>query len=285
MTLRLSPSLLCLCAVLLQPALSAAQAAKGTSATAATAPAAPAPSASAQPATVPSPPAAATVVPAHAKLRVNLPPPAELTYNIRARQRGITVEGSAVVRWNTSGRNFSVTSETRAKLLGKILDARTEGTVDDYGLAPVSFNEKRFSKAATATSFDRNARVISFSAVDGTHPMQGGEQDRNSIVWQLVSVARAAPARFKPGSEWNFVVAGQRDADHWTFKVGKTEKLSTPAGELDAVQVTRLPPDGKGQQLDLWLAPQRDWYPVRVRFSDDSGDYIDQRLERIERKK
>lgn len=283
MTFRLTPSLLCLCLALLQPVPGSAQSpAKGTNATAA---AAPAPPASAPGAAAPSPSASATVVPAHAKLRVNLPPPAELTYSIRARQRGITVEGSALVRWNTSGRNFSVTSETRAKLLGKILDARTEGIVDDYGLAPVSFNEKRFSKAATATSFDRSARIISFSAVDDTHPMQGGEQDRNSIVWQLVSVARAAPARFKPGSEWNFVVAGQRDADHWTFRVGKTERLSTPAGELDAVQVSRMPPDGKGQQLDLWLAPQRDWYPVRVRFSDDSGDYIDQRLERIERKK
>jgi hypothetical protein len=26
----------------------------------------------------------------------------------------------------------------------------------------------------------------------------------------------------------------------------------------------------------LWLAPSRDWYPVRLRFTDADGDYVDQ---------
>jgi hypothetical protein len=220
-----------------------------------------------------------------AKYKTNLPPPVELDYKIKARQRGIPVDGSAVVRWTPAGRSFSVVTETRATLIGKIMEARTEGAIDAYGLAPDSFNEKRLGKPATATSFDRAARTIRFSASDASYPISGGEQDRNSIVWQLISVARAAPARFKPGSEWTFFVAGQRDADLWTFRVVKAERLRTALGELDTLQVTRMPPDGKGQQLDLWLAPQRNWYPVRLRFADDNGDYVDQRLQRIGKQK
>lgn len=219
-----------------------------------------------------------------AKYKTNVPPSAELSYNIKARQHGIPVDGSAVVRWSVADRTFSISNETRANLLGKILDARTEGIIDGFGLAPLNFNEKRFSKKATATTFDRAQRTIRFSASNQTYPITGGEQDRNSIVWQLVSVARAAQGKLKAGTGWTFFVAGQRDADPWTFKVVKAEKIRTPLGPLDTVHVKRLPPDGDGQQLDIWLAPKRDWYPVRLRFEDDNGDFIDQTLEKVVKK-
>jgi len=217
-----------------------------------------------------------------AKYKTNPPPAAELRYGIEAKQSGLSLDGSAVVQWKRSGKQFSVHTETRAKLLGKIMDARTEGVIDEFGLAPLSFQEKRFGKPASTTRFDRDARVIRFSTSDQTLPLQAGTQDRNSIVWQLVAVARAAPARMKPGSEWHFFVASQRDAELWTFKVQKSAPLQTPLGMLDTVQLTRLPPDGKGQQLDIWLAPQRDWYPVRLRFADD-GDTINQTIEAIQK--
>jgi hypothetical protein len=40
----------------------------------------------------------------------------------------------------------------------------------------------------------------------------------------------------------------------------------------------------KGQQVDLWLAPSLDWYPVRVRFNDPDGDFVDQTLEKVVKK-
>lgn len=218
------------------------------------------------------------------RYKINLPPPAELEYAIKARQKGIPLDGSATVRWHTSGSTFSIVTETRAQLLGKIMEARTDGAIDRYGLAPHAFKEKRFGKAPTTTTFDRSANTISFSS-GSSSPIKGGEQDRNSIVWQLVGVARAAPARFKPGSEWAFVVTGRNDAETWTFKVVKAERVKTALGTMDTLQVTRMPPDGKGQQLDIWLAPKRGWYPVRLRFADDEdGDYIDQTLTRLDQK-
>jgi len=219
------------------------------------------------------------------RYKTNLPPPAELEYAIKARQKGISLGGSAVVHWHTAGDTFSIVTETHAQLLGKIMEARTDGTIERYGLAPRTFQEKRFGKAPTETIFDRNTGTIRFSASEATYPIQGGEQDRNSIVWQLVAVARAAPARFKPGSEWTFVVAGQRDAETWTFKVGKAARLKTALGTIDTLQVTRMPPDGKGRQLDIWLAPKRGWYPARLRFVDaEEGDTIDQTLTRLDEK-
>ncbi|GAB3540651.1 hypothetical protein GCM10027343_10030 [Noviherbaspirillum agri] len=216
------------------------------------------------------------------RYKVNLPPSAELTYTIKAKQKGVPVEGEGVMRWSASGGRFSVSNEARAMLVGKILDAKSEGTVDAYGLAPVTFSEKRFRREKATTSFDRTANTIRFTASEESYPIKGGEQDRNSAVWQLISIARAAPAKFKPGSNWTFVVAGTRHAEPWTFKVVKREKVATPLGEMHALHIVRMPQaDGKDQQLDIWLAPSLEWYPVRLRFSDDNGDYIEQTLQKV----
>ena len=216
--------------------------------------------------------------------KISLPPSAELHYKIRAQQSGISIDGSGEVQWQVGGGRFSVTSESRASLLGKVLEAKSIGDVDQFGLAPTSFNNKRFRKDATITTFDRQSKTISFSASAVTYPIKGGEQDRNSVMWQLISVARGAGGKFTVGSEWRFFVAGQRDAEPWTFRVVKTEKIRTPLGDLSTVHVVRAPPpDAKGQQLDIWLAPSVEWYPARVRFTDPDGEYIEQTLESIVR--
>lgn len=219
------------------------------------------------------------------KYRVNVPPSAELNYAIKARQSGIALDGEARVVWQSSGGKFVTSTETRAMLLGKILDTKSEGSIDQYGLAPVSFTEKRFRKEATSANFHRERKTIDFSASPETYAIKGGEQDRNSAIWQLVSVARAAPEKFKVGSRWTFFVVGQRDAETWRFRVTKLEKISTPYGELNTVRVVKAPPpDQKGQQVELWLAPGLEWYPARIRYTEPDGDFIEQSLATVNRK-
>ena len=214
------------------------------------------------------------------KRKTTLPPSAELTYSIEARQSGISVNGEAVLKWNVLQGRYSIATETRAMLVGKIHEARSEGTIDDFGLAPERFVEKRLRKDPTTTTFDRAAKKISFTESDVVYPIKGGEQDRSSVVWQLASIARGAPAKFKVGTEWKFLVAGRRDAEPWTFKVVKQEKVHIRDGDVPAFHIVRSPPpDAKGQKLDLWLAPSLDWYPVRLRFTDADGDYIEQTLD------
>jgi hypothetical protein len=219
------------------------------------------------------------------KYKTSMPPSADLAYSIKARQKGLDIAGSSTMQWTVSGNRYSITAETRAMLVGKILDETSEGTIDDYGLAPSVFTEKRFRKEPTTASFNRQTRTISFSGAPQTFPIKGGEQDRLSIVWQLAAVARAAPAKFKSGSAWMFFVVGQEDAEPWTFKVGKPEKLRTPEGDIEALHIMRdTGADAKGRRLDLWLAPSMEWYPVRLRFTDADGDYIEQTLEELSRK-
>ncbi|MBC3885697.1 DUF3108 domain-containing protein [Undibacterium griseum] len=215
-----------------------------------------------------------------AKSAFSLPPPVELQYSIRARQSGIPLSGSASVKWQWHDKSYQIQTETRAMLLGKILDASSQGTIDEYGLAPEKFIEKRLGKPPTTTSFERDSKTLRFSASEASYALKGGEQDRTSATWQLVALARAAGDKFRPGSEWKMFVAGRRDAEPWSFKVIATENLSTALGDFSTVHITKAPPpDSKDQQLDIWLAPALDWYPVRLKFSDASGEFVDQLIE------
>lgn len=212
-----------------------------------------------------------------------LAPSADLNYAIQARQKGFTLPGEALLTWRAGEGKYSIIAETRSPLLGKILESRSEGTIDKYGLAPAQFVEKKFHKDPTNTVFDRTAGTIGFTDGKQSYPIVGGEQDRASATWQLVALARATPAKFVAGSEWSFFVAGPRDGEPWTFKVVNREKvdLGGTIGTVEALHILRAPPpDDKGQSLDLWLAPSLEWYPVKVRFSDDD-DFVEQHLSKI----
>jgi hypothetical protein len=224
--------------------------------------------------------------PAHMR-PFNLPPSAELLYSISARQRGFTLSGDATLTWRQGDGKYTINTDSRVALLGKLTENRSQGMIDSFGLAPVEYYDKRFRKDAVTANFDREAKSISFSDGKQIYQIKGGEQDRVSISWQLIAVARAAKDKFKPGSDWHFFVVGPHDADPWTFRVIGREKVQAGAaiGSVDTVHVLREPPPGsKDQTLDIWLAPSLEWYPVKLRFVDNDRDYVEQTLEKITRK-
>ncbi|QAU33312.1 DUF3108 domain-containing protein [Janthinobacterium sp. 17J80-10] len=230
-------------------------------------------------------PAQAADAPSLPKRPFNLPPSADLDYVIKARHSGVTLDGSALVKWQAAAGKYLLNVEARAMLLGKLQTSTSEGAIDAYGLAPATATEKTFRKRATSVAFNRDTGMLSFSASEETYPLMGGEQDRSSITWQLVGNARAAAKKFMAGSNWPYFVAGRTDAQPWNFIVGKTEKVTTPMGVIDAIRVARQLPTGSDeQQLDIWLAPALEWYPVKIRFSEEGGEVIEQTLQKITRK-
>ena len=219
------------------------------------------------------------------KRAVDLPPSADLAYTIKARQKGFALAGDALVTWRVTGGKYSLRSDTRAALFGSLIDDRSDGAIDSFGLAPAQFSEKRVRHDPWTTTFDRSKKEISFTESKVTYPIKGGEQDRSSVVFQLAGVARAAPDKFVAGSEWTFFVAGRRDADVWTFRVIKPETVQTGFGAVDAVHLIRLPPpDSREQALDVWLAPSKEWFPARIKFTDSDDEFVDQTLQSVTRK-
>lgn len=219
------------------------------------------------------------------KRAFDLPPSADLTYTIKASNHGIALSGTGTIVWQQGDGKYRLVTEARSGIFGKVLEYRSEGAIDPFGLAPETYYEKRIRKGAGTTTFQRDAKAIAFADNDNTVPIKGGEQDRSSAPWQLAAIARAAPDKFKPGSEWKFHVAGRRSADTWIFKVVGTETVRTGQGDVKAIHFSKAPPQrDKGQQVDLWLAPSLEWYPVRLVFTEEDGDSFEQLLDKVNKK-
>lgn len=226
--------------------------------------------------------ATAQDAPASAKRPFELPPSADLHYELQARQRGFSLKGEAIVTWRAGDGKYNIKAESKVPVLGTITDDRSSGAIDAWGLAPSEFVEKRMRKDPTTATFDRDAKSLSFSESKQVYRLKGGEQDRVSITWQLAAVARAAGDKFKAGSKWPFFVAGRRDAESWVFEVVRREKVRTGLGEVDAVLVSRQPvADKKEQSLEIWLAPQHEWYPVKLRYQEGEKEQIEQTLSTV----
>lgn len=213
--------------------------------------------------------------------KIDPPPSAELHYDVQSLQKGQNYYGNGKIDWQTSGNRYRIDGEAGV-LFFTVLSFRSEGSIDEFGVSPVIYSEKRFRRSETATHFHRERNTISFSASTLSYPRKGGEQDRASIVWQLAGIGRGDNSRFTPGTELDVMVAGVRDAETWRLRVVGEEEIEVGAGKLVAWHVLRVPrPGSYDQKLDIWLAPQQEWYPVRLRFTETNGDYLDMSLSKL----
>lgn len=219
------------------------------------------------------------------KIKLNYAPSAKLFYFIRADIKGLNVEGTGLIDWDKASDKYYLNSETRTALTGVLVAEKSEGLIEAAGLVPELFSIKRFRKELITTRLDRKNHQITYQGNATTQSLVGAEQDRLSVLWQLLTLARSTPAKFSVGSQHKFSVVGPQDSEPWIFEVKKSQRLQTGMGEIDAIQILRLPlenPDA--QSMEIWLAPKLDWYPVKIRLSEKNGDYIEQSLEKIEKK-
>ena len=222
---------------------------------------------------------------AQEKMTVNPPPSSQLQYRLIADIKGLSVEGNGQIDWQVDAKQYRLSFDTSTHLFGQLLLEKSEGAIDRSGLVPVNFFLKRIRKEPVTVVFDRRAGQINFAGDAPAHKIQGGEQDQLSVIWQLLSMARTRPGSFVPGSSWKFFVAGTRSGESWTFQVKDKQRLQTHIGEVDTLHVTYVPNDVKnGRQIDIWLAPSQEWFPVRLRFTEPNGDSIEQTIEKIIKK-
>lgn len=214
--------------------------------------------------------------------KVAPPPSAELQYEVQGMREGQSVYGHGSIRWQSNGLNYTIQGDAGI-LLFTLLRFKSEGKIDESGVAPVIYSEKRFRRSETNTHFHRERSLISFSASTATYPRQGGEQDRASIIWQLAAIGRGDSGQFHPDVDIPLFVAGTRDAEIWHIRVVGQEEIGTGIGTMRTWHVVRTPRKGSyDQKLDIWLAPQQEWYPVRLRYTEVNGDYLDLLLSNVD---
>ena len=200
-----------------------------------------------------------------------LPPSVRLNYTVEANKFPFSLNSE--LRWQHNGTHFEARLEFSAFGQSRLQTSR--GEITPEGLAPTRFSDK--FRSELAAHFDRQNGKVTFSANTPDAPLLAGAQDRLSILVQLAAMVASHPEAYPEATTIAIQTIGPREADTWLFTVGRTETLVLPGGEQTALKLVRNPRKEFDQRVEVWLAPAMTYLPVRIRITEASGAYVDQK--------
>jgi hypothetical protein len=220
----------------------------------------------------PAQPAAGSTVQRPGKL---LPPAAvRMLFDGRGEERGfIKYAASAELLWLPVGAEYSARLEISTWGI-RMRTWTSKGTLGETGLMPTRFGDKPRG-AEQATHFQRDKGIISFSANNPDVPLQAGAQDKLSALLQLSALVAGEPERYRSGTRISFQAADAHRAESWDFQVGALEPLDLPGGTLSGLKFSKEPTLEFDQRIEVWLAPDQHYLPVRLRITEANGAFAD----------
>jgi len=206
---------------------------------------------------------------------VRIPAPARLGFDVAGQSKGFQYSARAELLWQHDGQQYQARQEISVLFLG----SRTQTSVGEItarGLQPRRFGDR--SRSEQAAHFDFAQGRATFSANTPQATIVPGTQDRLSVFLQLGAMLAAAPQRFAVGTRISIPTVSARSADTWTFTVEGEETLELPLGTLRTVQFQRLPRRDYDQKAQVWLVPELDYLPARIRITQANGDFAELNL-------
>ena len=210
------------------------------------------------------------------------PPAVRLIYEGRGEEKGFlkyTAAGELV--WAPEGTQYNAKLEITF-LLARLRTWTSRGDLGDSGLQPTRFGDKPRG-AELATHFQRDKGIISFSANNPDVALQPGAQDKLSALLQLGALMAGAPGRYGAGSVISFQAADAHRAELWDFKVGAAESLELPGGSVNAIKLIKVPTAEFDQRIEVWLAPDMGYLPVRLRITEANSTFVDLQWRKTEK--
>ena len=208
------------------------------------------------------------------------PASTRMTYLLTGNYRG-EVSGSAQVEWVRSGSNYQVhvdfiVGPSFAPLITQ--RSSSDGEITAEGLAP-----RRYDQDVKVLMKSRPRQTIVFDgagvvlANGDVRPAVPGLQDTASQFVQLTYMFSTRPELLRVGGRVDIPLALPKKVAVWTYDVVKEEVLDTPFGPLTGIHLKPRTNDQKAGTLsvEMWMAPQLRYLPVRIRFEQDAQTYVD----------
>lgn len=203
---------------------------------------------------------------------VRIPAAVRLGFDVAGQSKGFQYSARAELLWQHDGQQYQARQEISVLFLGSRAQTSV-GEITPLGLQPRRFGDR--SRSEQAAHFDFAQGRVSFSANTPAATIAPGAQDRLSVFLQLSALLSAAPQRFAVGTRISIPTVSARAADTWTFTVEGEETLDLPIGTLQAVQLQRLPRRDYDQKAQVWLAPELNYLPARIRITQANGDFAE----------
>lgn len=215
---------------------------------------------------------------------VSEPPPKPLTplpqririvYTLYKGDQKLNV-GRMTHTWQIAGNQYTLTSIAEASGLFSLFVRGTliqvsRGELTEVGLKPDEFWIQRGQSGnrTESASFDWTNQVLRFGRADEQkmQALSAGTQDVLSVLYQLALTAPHA-------GTLELAVTNGRKFDRYRYRVEGEEMLETPLGAVKAQHLAKA--DADGDRLDVWLAVDYHYLPVRLRITDKKGDTAEQ---------
>ena len=209
--------------------------------------------------------------------RVNIDPSAlpmpasgEAQYKLRM---GI-VSGELTLSWKFADGHYRLDSIAQGSgifaVAGKYVQA-SEGDIAANGLRPTTFSVERRGKKDSAV-FNWTDNSVRFNGKSGEHTEAAtpGTQDMLSLLFQL---AFAPPL----GDDLSVIVTNGRKLERYAFERAGTEVISLEGGKFHTLKILK---QRKGDEdgMEVWLALEHHYLPVKIRVTDKKGSVIEQSL-------
>jgi len=209
-----------------------------------------------------------------------LPSGARYVYRTRMSRLSI-VSATTTTTWARSENGYEARLEAEA--VGRtILRLESRGHVGARGLEPQRYGQKSVNRPERVAAIDRGAQKVQFATRE--LPFTGALQDRLSFQFQLMAIAQRMPERIVPGARIAFPVAGPDDVEEYLFAVEPAREPYTFGDRtVDTVRLQRQRErGGRIARIEVWMAPELQWAPVRLRFTEADGTVWDNQLQTLD---
>jgi Protein of unknown function (DUF3108) len=203
-------------------------------------------------------------------LSLSYPASAKLQFQATYMSKGQAQNGSGVLSWKIDGAGYELSLEASAL----VIFSRTEksvGLLSSRGLAPQRYSSLRTGRSEQATHFRAEQGKIQFSNNRPDAELLPGAQDRISVMIQLAGLLGGPSDRNASIGSIQMQVAGLDNAELWDFKAEGLGQVQLPAGNLQTLKLSRSPRNEFDQRLEIWLAPQLSYLPVRIKLSSSAN--------------
>jgi hypothetical protein len=207
----------------------------------------------------------------------NMPAAARYVYRTRMSRLSI-VSATTTTTWQRpDAASYEAVLETEA--IGRtVLRLSSSGALGPRGLEPQRYGQRSMSRPERVTTIDRSARRVQFAK--GEVGFDGALQDRLSFQFQLMAIAQRMPERIVAGAKVAFPVAGPDSVEEYQFVVAPDrEPFALGERTLQTLHLQRQRErNGRIARIDVWMAPELQWAPVRLRFTEADGTVWDNQL-------
>ena len=185
-----------------------------------------------------------------------------------------------VERLEHDGKTYKLNAQLKGKGVFTVRgDAvrTSRGSIAADGLHPVEFEDKRTGRDTSRAKIDWAGKTLTLQAKEGaseTKPLPPDIQDRLSFSYNF---AFRVPGANPVGVS----VTDGKGISTYSYKATGREKVTTPAGELDALKIERQKKEPDDRSTEIWLSAKHGYVPVRILVVEKDGTRIDQVATRI----